>query len=194
MMVVVALAVSHLRTSHRLGTTISENTQLRNELGRLSVDDGSKLYLMSIPTTQENLWRWRIHMPTESNFRLGITDAGVIPVPGSPKTPGSNTAYFDDPIPPGESVVEAKLYRDGAGVWTVSVRTSDGMMTCALRHGNLWWLDEGVFFKTHSGSRESTAIDATKTIPLLRHVLIQHESLVPAQTKRGIMIWLEPAT
>ena len=126
---------------------------------------------------------------------MGISDAGVIPVPGTPVVAGSNIVYFDDPLPVGEGLVEAKLYKNANDFWAVSVRTSDAIMTCELNKGDLSWLDGSSFFRTRTGSKASRSIDASKVIPLLRHVVAKHDSL-PAETtlpNPGIMIWLEPA-
>ncbi len=193
-MTVVVLTVSHLLTSRELQTSNSENKRLRDELGRLTVKDASQLGLLAIPTTESNTWRWRIYMPADVQLRMGITDAGIIPTPGAPIA-GANVGYFDAPLPAGEGLVEAKLYKGGDDVWTVSVRTSDGTMTCELRNGDLSWLDGSAFFRTRIGSTESRTVDASKVVPLLRHVVVKHDSLTPSSPNPnpGIMIWLEPA-
>lgn len=194
LMACVALLIACLRASSELEVIKAENVRLRNELGMLTVDDEAKLYVMSVPTTEQNAWRWRIHLPLDIKLRMGITDAGTIPAPGTAKNADSNLAYFDDPIPLGESVVDAKLYRNGEGIWTVSVRTSDGVMNCSLVHGEQAWLDGSAFFRTRSGSRTTREVDASTTIALLRHVVVKHDSLPgnSPQPNPGIMIWLEP--
>ncbi|QEF97193.1 hypothetical protein Mal15_12310 [Stieleria maiorica] len=193
-MVIVGIAISHLRTSAELRVTKSENKRLRDELGVLTVEDETAVSLLAVPTAEQDCWRWRIHMPADLKLRIGITDAGVIPLPRTQVNAGENLAYFDDPLPVGENLVEAKLYLRGDGVWAVSVRTSDATMTCALQNGDHEWLDGTAFFRTRFGSTTSRIVDSTKVIPLLRHVVVKHDSIRSPTSKPnpGIMIWLEP--
>lgn len=194
-MVIVAIAISHLQTSAELRVTKTENKRLRDELGELTVEDDTAVNLIAVPTTEQNTWRWRTYVPVDVKLRIGITDAGAIPLPGTEVGAEENVVYFDDPLPVGETLVEAKLYRGVDGVWTVSVRTSDATMNCALRKGEHAWLDGSAFFRTRYGSTKARTIDSDKVIPLLRHVVVKHDSIKSPTSKPnpGIMIWLEPA-
>jgi hypothetical protein len=192
--------LSHGTWALKLLSLRQDNARLRDEVGELSISDASKMHVTSVPTTTQDSWRWRVFVPHAARYRLGIA-FNEIPAAGF-LTPPIQDAVFDDELPSGELRLDAKLYRDGAGVWLLSVEVTapnpadSGTITCPVKGPDLTWLDGTAFFSTKTGTTSNKIVDDNAPVALLRHRVVKHPSLPATFSKDdpspGILIWLEP--
>src|SRR5438093_761478 len=61
----VAATISLLRAKTQIGKHQKEIASLRNELGYFEVQDKSLIHVRHVPTLEENVWRWRLHLPNQ---------------------------------------------------------------------------------------------------------------------------------
>ncbi len=95
----------------------SELHALRDETGRLSIEDPTKLYAMGVRTNEPLHWKWRIWVPEGAKVFLGA-EWGEIPATGVPK----NTQM--DELEPGEQWIEMRVDQDPKdSVWRASLES-----------------------------------------------------------------------
>jgi hypothetical protein len=105
------LLVSY-RQFHEARVLREENARLRGEVGELKVEEGTeyKLQAIAMPTSEDMVWKWRVHVPNRQNIFLSV-HAGVIDNAGFPGSPGGHA------IDPGEHVITVSYRQDHTGVW-----------------------------------------------------------------------------
>lgn len=105
------LLVSY-RQFHEARMLREENARLRGEVGELKIEEGTeyKLQAIAMPTSDDMVWKWRVHVPDRQNIYLSV-HVGVINDSGFPGSPGGSG------IDPGEHVITASYRQDHTGVW-----------------------------------------------------------------------------
>jgi hypothetical protein len=95
-----------------------ENAQLRGEVGELKIEEGTedKLQAVAMPTSEDMVWKWRVHVPDRKNIYL-TPHVGKINESGLPGQPGGTRMF------PGEYVITAAYRQDHNGVWQWFVNT-----------------------------------------------------------------------
>jgi hypothetical protein len=99
LMTVAGLAIIVVRLWREVGPLRAEVAQLRNETGRLSVGDPTRVHAIEVRTREPLLWKWRVWVPEGQKNVLARYYFGKIPSSGIPAASGS--AH----LKPGESWV-----------------------------------------------------------------------------------------
>src|SRR5687767_718661 len=95
--VVIALSVSHFMTTWRLKQATEEIQQLRSEAGYLEVTDKQRIYALQVPTVENMLWKWKVHLPPDRRRTLRVATHNI-PVSGFPNAGSISWAPSDEPI------------------------------------------------------------------------------------------------
>lgn len=187
---IAGMAIVIVQLCREVGPLRTEVRQLRAELGRLWIEDESKIHAIQVRQDEELTWRWRVWIPQGEDIWLHLQWGDV------PKT-GVPSQYTAGNLHPGEQWIVLKARRNPKdNTWMYRLETPTSSETCSLRddqHGFDWkrstWTGEGV--------RNSTAVfdDAIKRIILQRHRVGQFSSSrdlgkVQGPTP-GFIIWLE---
>jgi hypothetical protein len=107
---VAALVVSY-HQFHEIRQLREENARLRGEVGELKIEEGTedKLQAIAMPTSEDMVWKWRVHVPDRRNIFLTL-HVGKIDQSGLPGQPGGTW------MSPGKYVITAAYRQDHNGV------------------------------------------------------------------------------
>ncbi|MEM7784582.1 MAG: hypothetical protein AAF623_14630, partial [Planctomycetota bacterium] len=139
---VFALAVCLFVTRAELAKKTAQLDSFRNELRYLTIDDETKINVISIPAVGRKSWRWRIFLPQDHRFTLkvGFDD---VPFNGLP-LPAQRITRCE--LPSGESILTASLNKEN-GEWGLSLHSeSNGTQNFSyvqeITAENTEWLDK----------------------------------------------------
>ena len=173
----------------------AENTFLRNEVGKLTIDPGQEheLHAIAIPSFEKYTWRWRIKVPNGKSVRVR-TKVGEIPAEGFPK--GEKGPELVD-----ESVLTIAIHRTTDKswelYWQVAKELGGGVSTSApgarkLSPENLKWIEESAgSTQIHRVTNRTFAVAVDEPLPLLR-LRFTPDGTQPKHTDLldGIIVWL----
>ncbi len=202
---IVALIVSHVRTSMKLSAATAELRMLRLETGYLAVSDPDKIHAIELPTLEEKTWKWRIYVP--DGKRATVSHAfNKIPKEGLPKREGrtGGLGFIDS----GETIVTAAFRKGAEGQWQLIVEATSfaegqsrgGTSTRTnMSPDRLSWLDVSRGHRTQGVSRTTSVMNGDDPLTLIRlrvnkpvqqaNGAIEHK--VSEEACDGLMIWIE---
>jgi hypothetical protein len=185
----------------RLARQSMEISQLRAELGELTVTNRTKLHLLQLPTRNEHHWKWRVYLPEPPIGKSWIlySRVGQIPDTGYESAPGATSMAE---LRPGELTLEAYVHRDQgrprfvvsspAGKMPLDIRQAAFEQLVEMRPG---WVAAG------SGARMELRDPAAGPVELLRLRTLEEVSRTsisrlwrpPDHPSFGFLVWLEEA-
>jgi hypothetical protein len=95
LMTIVGMAMVIAQLWHEVGPLRKEVRALRNEVGRLSIDDPTKVHAIEVRTNEQLSWKWRVWVPENAKVSFH-TKWGNVPRTGVPANCPA------DPLPAGE--------------------------------------------------------------------------------------------
>jgi len=202
-MFIVGLTVALVVQSQRLWKADQELTRLRDETGRLTVNDRSKIHVIAVDTDEPNTWKWRMFIPKGLKYSWNVT-YGQIPAAGMPrsKMSGSSNESYDEVDK--EVLVTASLHQMADGDWRLLVSPKISEIRAQMAGASLKIPDAEMEWtrKVPSregsvlGSRGAETIDSGKPIVFVKW---RSGELKPdgtfgpaADPMPGYMIWMEP--
>jgi hypothetical protein len=191
LMTIVGMAIVIAQFWQEIGPLRKEVRALRNEVGKLSIDDRSKIHAMSLHTDEESTWKWRIWIPEGKQVAMHL-QWGNVPRTGVPQRP-SNTYTFG----PGEGTLTLKVRRDVKGEnWIANLGTTfGGSLGVDIPPDQRFFLwDRSA--STGDGVGASVAFEPDqKTILLIRNRVakVSGSSQINkiAEPTAGFIIWME---
>ena len=206
--VFVGLIISHLMTSLRLREADQEIAKLRAETARLGEIDPEKVNIVSVPSLDPLVWKWRIFLPRGASFRIRQAFEDI-PVTGLPPSSGAYVSAWSPETPEEGILVTVQMARNVKGdfdLWFEEGRGASTMDTGLRVASTLGTVDGETFEEWRSkapstireGGGETVVIDPSETIVLLRS-RPSKRSESGAWTRDpdptpGIMLWLEPVS
>ena len=183
---IVALSVTVAMLYRAIGPMRQELLQLRNEVGRLHIEDPTKLHAMQVQTDNELEWKWRIWVPEGKGYRVR-SHGGLVAKEGFPSDGG--TIYLRES---GEHVIRYRILRDPRdGHWYGSMHAPGG----SVGKDQQPWVKWRSRTSTSGGVSSSTrSFDSTaKRVEIIRHRVSEtaKSSLNIEDPAAGFMIWLE---
>jgi len=216
---IVALAIVVAQLWHKVDPLQSEVRRLRAEVGYLSIDDPTKAYGIAVASSEENTWRWRIHLPPGTKYVLHEW-SGHLPnrwperggIAAIEKAHGEKqgTASSGDSLT-GEISVEVRFDYD-EGKWlsrTIVRRRNDEAAQVSTIKSQVYqpsgdWLSDRrgrTMFSSLKDrqQKEFAPNDSILLLHLQRQVIKNlpnnvYTSTSPKGNADGVMIWLEPET
>lgn len=198
---IVAISISHLRTSTELARVKSDLRVLRNDLIILDADDDSMIHAIALPTYGQMQWRWKVQLPRDGGYRLRYA-FDQIPESGFPATSNAvDSALLDSrakPIQGGESFnLDIGVFKDAGGVWQFETDNGSRGIRMPIRNHPAW-LDKNTTFGWGShvfGTNQTVSSDDQPTLMLLRRrkskSLPGGASTVDLEPTDGLLIWIE---
>jgi hypothetical protein len=115
-----------------VGPLRTEVRMLRDETGRLSIEDGTKIHAIAIRTDEDHTWKWRVWVPqgTSANVRYQF---GNVPKTGVPA--GQGSSFLES----GEHWITLKAHRDRDGNWVASLSTKGGGVGTSIGPNDHWF-------------------------------------------------------
>jgi hypothetical protein len=168
-----------------------ELVQLRNETGRLSVDDPTKIYAIEVRTNDPLLWKWRVWVPQGPTV-IARNYWGPIPASGMPAVAGSIH------LKPGENWVTLRAHPSATGTtWSAYLETEGSSVGMGIQPADRWWdwsttssSADGVGYSTSMPARESDRVLVLKRMRV-SSVTSSNPSSQSAAKTTGFMAWLE---
>jgi hypothetical protein len=189
-MTILGMAIVLARLWHEVGPLRVEVRQLRNETGRLSIEDATKVHAIEVRTGEPLLWKWRVWVP-EGQSVIARTHWGKVPSTGVPAASGSLH------LKPGENWVTLRAHPSASGnTWSAQLESDGNGVGMSIQEADRWWqwpttssTADGVSFTTRvAGERNS--------VFLLKRLRVSPTSnpgkpLDPKIPASGFVIWLE---
>ena len=202
--IVCAVVSLSFRTQVQLRQQAAEIGRLRAELGQPGASDLSAIDVVFVPTTNENIWMWKIDLPPQARWQL-CTRTGLIPPTGFADTHPASTCR--DQVDGGQLILDGLLQRDTGGKWMVSIvertdSTAPGAQTNvripdAIAHE----FSAAACLRPVLGHPQIGNVDSTGRIELLRARVGSRIIKVGDHSRRydpflepvdGVLVWLEP--
>lgn len=187
-----SLVGSNLFTSWQLRQLRQENAQLRKDLGRLAIEDPSKVNIIAVPTYEDMLWRWRIYVPKGESLRL-FTISDNIPQTGIPtELSGYNSSWVQE----GEYVLTVAIRPDRNGKWQITVAGPNSSAGFGIANDHAKWLSDNPGWSTEqAGTPAAQVSDLSQPMVLLRLRAMKKtapgSSSTTAEPSDGVMLWLK---
>lgn len=116
----ICLVLAYYSQSRDLRRAVEELRVLRDETGRLSVGDRSKVHAIAVATREPNTWQWRLFIPEGHRYswNLACEDIPVDSVPEGGTIGASNEPYWQQD---NEVLVTATLRQTSDHEWLFAV-------------------------------------------------------------------------
>jgi hypothetical protein len=165
-----------------------EVRQLRNQVGILTIDDGSQIHAIDVPTDAENVWKWRIYVPRGQTAAMRFKTSDI----SATGYPQSQDRW---PLIDGEQVVSLtiKPLKPGGPYWISQVRTPRVVATISINPKNFYAAAPSQSRNETTGSA-TAKIDSSGKLMLIRSRIAdanQSNSLDKNDPLPGFMAWVE---
>ncbi|WP_044301796.1 hypothetical protein [Rhodopirellula sallentina] len=201
---VVTVAVYHWNVSRRLREAEMTVAKLRDETGRLNIEDNSLVNVIAVESGESNVWRWRMFVPKGHKYMWHVASERI-PYGKIPDRAGSsgisNARYWERD---NEVLVTARLTELADGNYSLSVSSrignSDDQMAGAsivFPSDHLAWTQEHPSQQVDIAGRASQAtFDPSQPFMLFSKrpmaVLPNGDTDFDFGLTHGLAIWLEP--
>jgi hypothetical protein len=196
----IAVGLSHCKTSRELSHVRSELTALRNDLAVLDVKDESQIHAIALPTYGPMQWRWRVQLPDEGTYRLRYSFE-QIPVSGLPSTSTSDDhAFIDQYAKPLAGATpflfSLGIFEDAKGRWQIKTDVRGRGSTRPIEDPP-GWLNAGSFVNWSVnvlGNNKTVTADNDRELILLKYrkgKRVPGGVTVDTQPTDGMMFWIE---
>lgn len=198
---IVAIALSHWRTSHELRCVRTDLTTARNELHYIDAPDDDHLYAVELPAYDSMVWRWRLQLPATGRYRIAWALSSEIPESGMPTSGVHYAEPFRDnsgqPLPGGEPFIfNLALAKASQDRWALTYGPGRQITTRYLTDPPGWLegkTDVGWGGRV-AGSDGTVTVEPDQPLVLLRHrksKQVPGGSTVEMNPTDGLMVWVE---
>lgn len=185
----VVLSISHLVTSIRLQRSEETVRSMRREYGYLYDINEEKVNVISVPTLEQETWRWRVYIPKGKKYRLyfrlnGIPETGL-PTPF--QIPDKGVPLERD----GEMLLSVKVVRmpQDESVRGLSATWLDRETSHFESSNDEVWHATANTIPNELGVGAKVTLSADEPVVLMRRInTVAGRETYPA---KGVMIWLD---
>jgi hypothetical protein len=217
---IVGLVIAVALFSREIGPLRTEVRRLRSEIGYLSIDDPNRACAVSVPTFEDDTWKWRIYLPVGGQYSI-CSRSGHLP-----SRPGhSGNSWFDEVQKAGsgmssmgtslhgELLLEGRLIKENdTWIFVTNYSQSDGSMKTSSKSKDSiyqpsgdWLSDRRSRITTSDVAFDQKSFEPGQSILLLHLVRPEitvtpgggHTSKTPQGPADGVAVWIEqhlPAT
>ena len=187
---IAGMAIVITQLWREVGPLRKEVRMLRDETGRLSIEDESKLHAIAVRTADDLTWKWRVWVPEGQRVTVH-SQWGNVPRQGVPVQHNMVT------LSPGEQWVMLTARRDRDDRhWEEKLETGGGWVG-AIIQPDAHWFDGPGHASTGDGVSTTTYVapDSEKIIVLSRfrigQVKSSDELLKSDKPTPGFIVWLQ---
>lgn len=124
LLTIAGMAIVVVQLWREVGPLREEVHRLRNETGRLFVDDKTKLHAIQVETDSILTWKWRVWIPDNQKFNVYFTGENI-PEHGFPQRNRRSINLTES----GEQVITYRIQRDPrSDRWQGNVEAGSGFM------------------------------------------------------------------
>jgi hypothetical protein len=185
-MALLACGITIFSLWREVGPLRVEVRELRNETGRLSIDDPSKSHVVQVRTDDDFTWKWRVWIPEGRAYRLQVATQDI-PAKGYPATRGMIS--LDDA---GEIWIEYRIApSQDSENWMDKLTTPTGSLGSSSQPWVKWSRRTGT---AEGASHDTKAFEPGTDILITRYRVSQKATSTDKieDPAAGFMIWLEP--
>jgi hypothetical protein len=190
LMAILAMAIGFVEMRIEVVRMRAELRSLRDETGRLTVEDPQKMYAIGVRTNDPLLWKWRIWVPEGATVFIG-TKWGDVPAAGIPSDGQLNS------LDPGEQWITMHAYQDPKdNSWRASLEAKNWKVPVPLPPEDCFWtwpnsglLIDGVLFETGSEGKSGEPFILTRDRRDHSNGSVQLQATKAPSA--GFIIWLE---
>ena len=185
---IVAMSIVIAQFWREIGPLRAEVRSLRNETGRLSIADPTKLYSIEVRTQVERAWKWRVWVPQGETAMVHV-QWGKVPKAGVPPSSGSIQ------LESGEHwITLAAAFDPKSNYWTSQLATETGSVGSMIQPDEHWFdfrqcaaVSDGV--STYSA--EAKPGQNVFVLKRYRAAPVSSSANIPADPTPGFIIWLD---
>src|SRR4051794_22261247 len=160
---IAGMALVVARLWREVGPLRAELCQLRNEVGRLSIDDPTKIHAIEVRTNEPLFWKWRVWVPEGTRATVSA-QWGRVPAIGLP------TSVPAHGLVPGEQWITMRAMRDAKDeTWYARLETKTWSTHIPIDEQSYWWnwpiagiLISGVRFETAAEDKKGEPLVLTR--------------------------------
>lgn len=181
----------------------AELKSLRQEAGYLSVEDRTKIHAVRIQTFHENVWSYRIFLPTNQTYYLGtkfnsLSPNWKLPVVKKPPKPFSIVSIKNGTvigIKPGEYIVSLSIQKiENSWKYSLNIREpgSGGVGTTSIKTiactQNEWPNTSFTLMESGVTDQENKTVDRKLVLLNLRAGI--RSGIASSNSKQGALFWI----
>jgi hypothetical protein len=194
LMTIAGMAIVIMQLWREVGPLRAETQQLRNETGRLSIEDPRKIHAIEVRTNDTMMWKWRVWIPAGMKVNA-MANWGTVPHEGVPN------AQCGVELDPGERWVTLRVTRNSIdGDWIARIETSGSGSGVKIDEKDYWWQGPpramaapGVGYQTAKTDNLQQPFVLNRYHVGSPSVTNSSDLLSPGPPTSGFIIWLEPA-
>jgi hypothetical protein len=190
LMTIIGLAIGLIQLWREVGPLRAEVRQLRDEVGRLSIDDPTKLHAIEVRSVDDHTWKWRVWVPEGKTVQVH-SQWGNVPRNGVP--PSHNSVAINS----GEYwITLSARHNKESGQWEETLATQGGSVGGIIQP-NEHWFDWKSTASTGEGVSHTTYVapdkDATVVLKRFRAGQVNSSALLNKsnQPTPGFIVWIE---
>ncbi len=196
---IIGLAVSHYRTSGEFQRVKRELSAAKRELAYLEIEDDDRVYAVSLPSFDARQWRWRIRLPSSSNYQI-MSSYGAIPIEGFPTTGQSEGHILRDNRGKqrvGEFILTIAVHQNESGIWCQTVKVSGESYSAPIVDPPSW-LDNRSFVGWQTsvyGANGTVSCSPKENLKLLSYRMgdtSNGRTSIVLEPTPGMMFWIAP--
>jgi hypothetical protein len=190
LMTILGMGIVVVRQWREISPLRAENELLRNETGRLSIEDPTKIHAIEVRTGEALLWKWRVWNP-EGQTLIVRAHWGKIPSSSMPPADGSLH------LKPGENWITMRAHASATGnTWSAKLESDGNGLGMSIPEADRWWqwpttssTENGIGFRTKVFDDD----DRYFVLKRFRVTSINNRGIVsnPSTPTTGFIIWLE---
>ena len=190
LMTIVGMAIVIVQLWREVAPMRAELSALRDETGRLSIDDPTQVHAIEVRTGEALLWKWRVWVPEGQTVVVG-TYWGKIPSSGMP--PASGSLH----LKAGENWITLHAHASPSGnSWSALLESGANSVGVSIPEPDRWWQWPTTSSTTNGVGTTTTVAKEGEPIILLKRMQASPTSnpsklSQPTATTSGFLIWLE---
>lgn len=166
---------------------------MRGDVGLLDIGDRTKVHAVGINDADLHSWRWRVYVP--ANKRINLCYATE---ERNPNTYPRNRGMMR--LNPGEHIVAASLFQDGAGKWRLAVGAPSAIVD-SFGGKHVLATPSPAAMSSYSVAGKTEVMPDNEPVLLIRLIAKRMPpgeaaawSHINSDTGDGFQIWLEEST
>jgi hypothetical protein len=191
---IIGMAIVLVQLWREVGPLRGEVQMLRNETGRLSIEDLGSIHAIEVRTNDPMMWKWRVWIPKGMNVNA-MVNWGTVPHEGVPN------AQCGVELGPGEQWLTLRVMRDSSdGKPFARIETSNSGSGVKIDEKDYWWQGPPRAMAAPGVGHQTVKVDNLQEPFVLNRYHIGSPSvtnssdlLKPGPPTTGFIVWLEPA-
>jgi len=190
LMTILGMAIVIARLWREIGPLRVEVRHLRDETGRLSIENPTQMHAIEVRTGDPLFWKWRVWVP-EGKSAIVYTHWGKVPSTGVPAADGSLH------LKAGETWITLRAHPSAGGnSWSTLLESEGNSVGMGIQEADRWWQWPSTA-SVSDGASFTTAVAKESDSPfILKRLRVSPatnpwKSADPSVYTSGFIVWLD---